>query len=97
MTDAIQLTEEETKQINEMMADNAEQESVQELPINEEAQAAIETAYKDMKKLLKRRSKNELVHVVWTYATQLQEMQRVAQILLEENKELKAQLGVSND
>ena len=53
------------------------------------AQAEIKQAFDQMKKLLKPRSKHELIELIWTYGAQLQEMQRVAQMLLEENKKLK--------
>ena len=66
-------------------------------PLSEEqaaAQSQAEDAYRQVKKLLKLRTKNELIEIVWSYGAQLQEMQHVAQLLLEENKELK---GESND
>lgn len=60
----------------------------------EEAQAEIKKSFGNLKKLLKVKSKSELIEIIWTYGIQLQEMQRVAQMLFEENKELK---GTSND
>lgn len=66
----------------------------------QDAQAAVKDAFNEMKKLLKPRSKHELIELIWTYGAQLQEMQRVAQMLLEENKELKSQNNekeISND
>ena len=60
----------------------------------EKAQEEIKQAFDQMKKLLKPRSKHELIELIWTYGAQLQEMQRVAQMLLEENKKLK---GESDD
>lgn len=55
----------------------------------QDAQAEVKKAFEQMKKLLKPRSKHELIELIWTYGAQLQEMQRVAQMLLEENKQLK--------
>lgn len=62
----------------------------------QDAQAEVQKAFNEMKKLLKPRSKHELIELIWTYGAQLQEMQTVAQMLLEENKELKG-MEISND
>lgn len=59
-----------------------------------EAQQTAQEAFSAMKKLLKPRSKSELIELVWTYGVQLQQLQHACQILLEENKELK---GEKND
>lgn len=55
----------------------------------QDAQAEVKKAFEQMKKLLKNRSKHELIELIWSYGAQLQEMQFVAQQLLEENKQLK--------
>lgn len=55
----------------------------------QQAEAEVKKAFNDMKKLLKNRSKHELIELIWSYGAQLQEMQFVAQQLLEENKQLK--------
>ena len=62
----------------------------------QDAQAEVKKAFNEMKKLLKPRSKHELIELIWTYGAQLQEMQQVAQMLLEENKQLKG-METSND
>jgi hypothetical protein len=62
----------------------------------QDAQAEVKKAFNEMKKLLKPRSKHELIELIWTYGAQLQEMQFAAQQLLEENKKLKG-LETSND
>jgi len=56
-----------------------------------EAQAEATRAYKAMKKLLKPRTKTELIELLWTYGIQLQQMQHACQVLIEENKELKGE------
>lgn len=108
MSDAIELSEEESKEIEKMMeANKAEgaykatgkggrrvkaKKPKQNKNISKEqleAQGQAEDAYRQVKKLLKLRTKNELIEIVWSYGAQLQEMQHVAQLLLEENKQLK--------
>lgn len=92
MKDDIELTAEETKQINAMLNENAK--SVEQ----EEVEQSVDEHYRAMKKLLKVRTKSQLIEIIWSYGMNLREMQEVAKILLEENTELKAQLlGESNE
>ena len=89
---SIELSLEETKEIEQMMESNKLNSEVQN---NEEpedikiAKKEMKKAFQEMKKILKLRSKGELIELVWTYGVQLQEMQRVAQQLFEENQKLK--------
>jgi len=81
----LQLSEEETKIINEMMEDNKKTIEA------EQAEKTVDECYKSMKKLLKMRSKTELIEVVWNYGIQLRSMQHALQVMLDENAELKTQ------
>ncbi len=47
--------------------------------------------YRGLKKVLKLRSKGQLIDIVINYASDLQELQGICQQLLEENKELKGE------
>lgn len=76
-----------TKTRNERKSKSSKPQEVQD------AEKEIKQAFDQMKKLLKPRSKHELIEIIWTYGAQLQEMQRVAQMLLEENKKLKGELN----
>lgn len=55
---------------------------------SEETLKEVDDAYRAMKKLLKLRSKSELIEVVWTYGLQIKEMQHMLQLAIEDNKSL---------
>lgn len=94
-TPVIQLSEEETKEIEAMMADNvakAESEETKKTKSEEQlkAEAEMAAAFKKMKRALKVHSKSQLIEIIWQYGINISEMQQVSQILLEENKMYKA-------
>jgi len=103
----IQLSAEETKEIQGMMKENAKKakmggvrkKSKKAAPQKSKkkksnVEADIESAYRQMKKILKVRTKSDLIEIIWTYGVQLREMQHALQVLLEENKELKGNEAV---
>lgn len=98
MQEPIELSAEETKEINKMMKENAKNakkyKNAEKASDDKQVRKEVQEAFNGMKRLLKSRSKSELIEIIWNYGANLQEMQRVAQILLEENKELKVQLGL---
>tara|TARA_R110002096_G_scaffold341568_1_gene534518 strand:+ start:92 stop:394 length:303 start_codon:yes stop_codon:yes gene_type:complete len=84
--EALKLSQEETQIINDMMEDNkekAEQEKKQQVF------DSVDQAYKHMKKLLKLKTKSQLIEIIWTYGLEARNMQHALQVMLEENKELK--------
>ena len=54
---------------------------------NKEAQQA----FNGIKKLLKLRTKTELIELVWNYSVQITDLQNISKQLLEENKTLKGE------
>jgi len=94
MSNSRELSLEESQEINEMMKDNASKYKSRQPPkktkARQKADLQVEEAYKSMKKILKLRSKKELIEIVWNYGVQLREFQNVCQQLLEENKALKS-------
>ena len=58
----------------------------------EEALESSKEIFRQLKKVLKLRSKSQLIGIVITYSDQLTEMQGMLKQLHEENKELKDQL-----
>jgi hypothetical protein len=63
-------------------------------PTEEEKKQALKDVKEQaqyLKKRLKMMSKSQLITLVINYASDLQEMQQVAQMLFEENKELKGE------
>lgn len=100
MSNSRELSLEESQEINEMMKDNASKSKLKsksksrqppkKSKARQKADLQVEEAYKSMKKILKLRSKKELIEIVWNYGVQLREFQNVCQQLLEENKALKS-------
>ena len=100
MSKSITLSEEESNEIVEMMKENQKGAPKQQPQTSKEVkkeQKNVKQQYNQIKKLLKSRSKTELIELVWTYGVELNSMQHAAQILLEENKQLKARLGVESE
>ena len=90
-----ELSLEESQEINKMMEQNKNQSKTKvQKPKKSakriEADKEVDAAYKSMKKLLKLRSKKELIEVIWSYGIQLREFQEVCKQLLEENEAIKA-------
>jgi len=48
-------------------------------------------AFNGIKKLLKLRTKSELINLVWNYSVQITDLQNISKQLLEENKTLKGE------
>ena len=91
----IKLSEEETKEIEKVLIDNkkrADNSNPEVIKAKKEAREA----FLGIKKLLKQRNKNELIEMIWNYGTEFQSLQHAAQVLFEENQELKKQLGVED-
>jgi len=62
--------------------------------VNEEYKEALEQSkeiYRQLKKVLKLRSKSDLIKIVVQYASDLQECQAMLKQLYEENKKLKGE------
>lgn len=88
--DSRELSLEESQEINEMMKQNQRQSKPKKSAKRIKADEEVDNAYKAMKKLLKMRTKSELIEIVWSYGVQLREFQEVCKQLLEENESLKA-------
>lgn len=85
MSKSIELSREESLEIADMM------NSLKDPQEGQDSEDAFKSAFLQLKKVLKRRSKQELIVIVWTYANELTQLQYVAQQLLEENKKLKGE------
>lgn len=67
----------------------SEEVKLTEKEIKDTAMEVAKEQYRRLKKILKGKSKSELINLVVTYASDLQEVRGMAQQLLEENKKLK--------
>lgn len=90
-----QLVKEAMKENNELMMDLKEAEQAQKIP--QSALNEVDKAYRQMKKLLKLRSKSQLIEVVWQYGLQIKELQHMLQLAIEDNKKLESLLGEKDD
>jgi len=54
--------------------------------------AKVKEITRQLKKSLKQHSKSKLIEIIIAYASDLQELQQMAQLLLEDNKQMEARL-----
>ena len=81
------------EQADDLVKELAETAEPTELSKDEkEAQAAVDEAFRNVKKTLKGRSKSELIQILFNQGMQLRQLQTVAQELFEHNKQLLKEL-----
>lgn len=95
--EVITLSEEETKEIEKVLKERQKgAKQPKEDPKVVKAKKEARESFLHIKKVLKSYTKNQLIELVWTYGVEIHNMQNAAQVLFEENEELKKQLGVED-